>query len=183
MIDAIERVERREESEDRPESRRFELASRDEVHRSRRGRGRIRRNPDEAQHDVHREPDGADTLRLEKRVHPGEVAGHGNERGDRRRHERETDLARETLNYDEGQGEDETGERQSWSESRKRCCARLLGEARERGGVGSNSQQERDDDTTHGCLHATRKGQRRDGSRGEVKRDGKEVGDRNHLIA
>jgi hypothetical protein len=49
--------------------------------------------------------------------------------------------------------------------------------------VGSNPEEKSNDDTSHGRLHATRKGQRRDGSRGEVKRDGNEVCDRDHLIA
>jgi len=49
--------------------------------------------------------------------------------------------------------------------------------------VGSNSEQEHDDHAPNRRLHATRKGQRRDSSRGEVKRDGNEVGDRYHLIA
>jgi hypothetical protein len=132
---------------------------------------------------VHSEPDGAHALWLEKRTHPRKVARHGDERGYRCRHEREADLARETLNDDERDDKDETGERQPWSKSGERCRAGLPREARERGGVGSNSEQEHDDDAPYGRLHTTRKGQRRDGGRGEVKRDGNEVGDRYHLIA
>jgi hypothetical protein len=49
--------------------------------------------------------------------------------------------------------------------------------------VGSNPEQESDDDTTDGRLNATRKGQRRDGGGAEVKRDSDEVGDWYHLIA
>jgi hypothetical protein len=49
--------------------------------------------------------------------------------------------------------------------------------------VGSNPEQQSDDDTTYRRLHATRKWQRRDSGSAEVKRDGDEMGDRYHLIA
>jgi hypothetical protein len=45
------------------------------------------------------------------------------------------------------------------------------------------SEQERDYNATDGCLYAARKWQRGNGGSGEIKRDGNEVGDRNHLIA
>jgi hypothetical protein len=49
--------------------------------------------------------------------------------------------------------------------------------------VRSDSEQERYYDTADGRLYAARKWQRGDGGSAEVKRDGNEVGDRNHLIA
>jgi hypothetical protein len=49
--------------------------------------------------------------------------------------------------------------------------------------VGTNPEQQSDDDATYGRLHATREGQRRDSGSAEVKRDCDEVGDRYHLIA
>jgi hypothetical protein len=47
----------------------------------------------------------------------------------------------------------------------------------------SNSEQERDYNAGDGCPYAARKRQRGDGRGAEIKRDGNEVGDRNHLIA
>jgi hypothetical protein len=47
----------------------------------------------------------------------------------------------------------------------------------------SNSEQERDYNATDGCLYAARKRQRGNSGSAEIKRDGNEVGDRNHLIA
>jgi hypothetical protein len=49
--------------------------------------------------------------------------------------------------------------------------------------MGSDAQEQDDDDGDNGRLHATREGQRRDSGGAYVKRDGYEVGDRNHLIA
>jgi hypothetical protein len=49
--------------------------------------------------------------------------------------------------------------------------------------VGSNPEQQSNDDATYRRLHTTRKGQCGDGRCAEVKRDGEEVGDRYHLIA
>ena len=63
------------------------LATGNEVHRSRRGRGRICGDPYEAQHDVHRQPNSAGTLWLQKWVHAGEIPGHRYERGERCRNE------------------------------------------------------------------------------------------------
>jgi hypothetical protein len=49
--------------------------------------------------------------------------------------------------------------------------------------MSSNAQQERDHYGDDGRLHATRERQRRYCGGAEVKADGNEVGDRNHLIA
>jgi hypothetical protein len=49
--------------------------------------------------------------------------------------------------------------------------------------MSSNAQQEQDDHCDNRRLHAARKGQRRYCCGAEVKADGNEVGDRNHLIA
>ena len=104
MVDPIERVQRRKKSEDRAEAGGLELASGNEIHRARRGRGRVGGNSDEAEHDVHGEPHRARALRLEEGVHAGEIARHGNERCERRGHECEAHLARQTLDDHERQG-------------------------------------------------------------------------------
>jgi hypothetical protein len=46
--------------------------------------------------------------------------------------------------------------------------------------VGADAEQKRDDDAVNRRLYAARKGQRRHGRGGEIKRDSNEVGDRNH---
>jgi len=56
----------------------------------------------------------------------------------------------------------------------------LPGQTRKRGSVRANSEQERDHDAVNGRLYATRKRQRRYSGGTDVKRDGKEVGDRDH---
>jgi hypothetical protein len=49
--------------------------------------------------------------------------------------------------------------------------------------MGSDAQEQDYYDSDKRRLHATRKGQRRDGGSAYVKRDCNEVGDRYHLIA
>ena len=117
MIDTIKRVERRKEAEDGAEASRLELTACNEVHRSRGGGGRVRRDANEAQHDVHREPNGARTLWLQERAHAGKVGRHRHQSGDRRSHQRQTDFARQALDHDQGDGEHQTGEGKSGSEA------------------------------------------------------------------
>jgi hypothetical protein len=116
-------------------------------------------------------------------MHSGEIAGHGHKRGDRRRDQCETHFARETLDDYERKREEESGERETGTKSSQRRSTGLTAEARQCGGMRSNSEQERDNNATNGCLYAARKRQRGDGGSTEIKRDGNEVGDRNHLIA
>ena len=62
MIHAIERRERRKESEERREAARLELAALEQVHGSGGGGGRERRDADEAQRDVREQPHAARAL-------------------------------------------------------------------------------------------------------------------------
>jgi hypothetical protein len=116
-------------------------------------------------------------------MHAGEIAGHRHKRGDGRRDECEAHLARETLNHHEREREKESGKRETWAESGQGRCTGLTAEARQCRGMGSNSEQEQDHNATDRRLYAARKRQRGDGGSAEVKSDGNEVGDRNHLIA
>jgi hypothetical protein len=116
-------------------------------------------------------------------VHTGEIARHGDKSGYRGRNEGEADLTREALHDDEGEGENETGEGQPWPKSGQRCRTGLPGQSGERGRVSPNSEKKGDNDATDGRLDATRERKRSDSGGREVKRDGKELGDRNHLIA
>ena len=56
----------------------------------------------------------------------------------------------------------------------------MPGQTRQRGGVRANAEQERDHDAANGRLYATRKRQRRHSGGADVKRNGNEVGDRDH---
>jgi hypothetical protein len=59
----------------------------------------------------------------------------------------------------------------------------LFGEAGKSGRMSPYAEQEQEHYGDDRRLHATRKGQRRYCGGAEVKADGNEVGDRNHLIA
>jgi hypothetical protein len=116
-------------------------------------------------------------------MHAGEIAGHGNERGERCCDEGQTHLACQALNDYEGECQHEPCERKRWPKTRERRRAGLFREAGKRGRMSSNAQQQEDDDRDNWRLYATRKGQRRYCCGAEVKADGNELGDRNHLIA
>src|SRR6266550_7236682 len=110
MIHAVECVEWREESEYGTEVRRLELPSRDQVHRAGRGGCRVRADANEAEDDVHRQPNRARSLWLEEWMHARDIARHGNERGNRCGNQSEADFARQTLDDYERDRQHQAGE-------------------------------------------------------------------------
>ena len=89
---------------------------RDEVHRPCSSRGRIRRHSNEAQHDVHHEPYGPGALRIHEWSQAKDIRCNHEQRGKRARDQRNTDFARERLDEDEGDCENESRKAQRWTE-------------------------------------------------------------------